>query len=177
MKEAMYCVCGFSAHSGNKLAKHLGTHGCQSAYASLEEAERARNIPAGQEENFFIYSRDTGALQEKGEEKDEEQREDEDNVKNDTVEKEVVEKENIETDAEGEDKKESSEEKKTDEVENEGDKQPGPGGLLFGTLFKYMEEGEGEDVPVETSLAPERENSEVKTDENQTETNDIFYQE
>ena len=33
MKEVMYCVCGFSANSGNKLAKHLGTHGCQSAYA------------------------------------------------------------------------------------------------------------------------------------------------
>ena len=145
MKEVMYCVCGFSAHSGNKLAKHLGTHGCQSAYVSLEEAERARNIPAGQEDNFFIYSRDSGALQEKGEEKekekDEEQREDEDNVKNnDTVEKEVVEEEK---ETKEEDKVEPSEGKEIKEVENEEDKQPGPGGLLFGTLFKYMEEGEG----------------------------------
>ena len=58
MKEAMYCVCGFSTQSGNKLAKHLGNHGCQSAYASLEEAEKARIMPEGQEDNVSVFSRD-----------------------------------------------------------------------------------------------------------------------
>jgi len=42
MQEPMFCVCGFSAHSGNKLAKHIGTHGCKSAYPNLEEAVKAR---------------------------------------------------------------------------------------------------------------------------------------
>merc|ERR1712227_280044 len=42
MREPMYCVCGYSAHSGNKLAKHLGTHGCKSAYPSIQEANKAR---------------------------------------------------------------------------------------------------------------------------------------
>merc|ERR1719312_1311813 len=42
MQEPMFCVCGFSAHSGNKLAKHIGTHGCKSAYPNLEEAIKAR---------------------------------------------------------------------------------------------------------------------------------------
>ena len=45
MKKVMYCLCGTAYNSGNKLAKHLHIHGCQSAYASLEDAERARNIP------------------------------------------------------------------------------------------------------------------------------------
>ena len=43
MKKVMYCLCGTAYNSGNKLAKHLHIHGCQSAYASLEDAERARN--------------------------------------------------------------------------------------------------------------------------------------
>merc|ERR1711973_126772 len=97
LKEVMYCVCGFSANSGNKLAKHLGTHGCQSAYASLEDAERARNIPEGQEDKFFIYNRDCKDGREE--------------------EKEIG---------------------KAEEVRNEEGKQPGPGGLLFGTLFNYL---------------------------------------
>jgi len=42
MKEPMFCVCGYSAHSGNKLAKHLGSNSCKSAYPNLEEAVKAR---------------------------------------------------------------------------------------------------------------------------------------
>ena len=42
LSEPMFCVCGFSAHSGNKMAKHLGTHGCKSAYPSQEEADKAK---------------------------------------------------------------------------------------------------------------------------------------
>lgn len=40
LDKPMFCVCGFSANSGNKLAKHLGSHGCNSAYPSLEEAKK-----------------------------------------------------------------------------------------------------------------------------------------
>merc|ERR1719233_1128741 len=47
MQEPMFCVCGFSAHSGNKLAKHIGTHGCKSAYPNLEEAIKARVAGGG----------------------------------------------------------------------------------------------------------------------------------
>jgi hypothetical protein len=28
----LYCCCGFSSDSGNKIAKHLGRSGCRSAY-------------------------------------------------------------------------------------------------------------------------------------------------
>jgi len=42
MQEPMFCVCGYSAHSGNKLAKHLGSNGCKSAYPNLEEATKAK---------------------------------------------------------------------------------------------------------------------------------------
>jgi hypothetical protein len=31
----LYCCCGFSSDSGNKIAKHLGRSGCRSAYSSL----------------------------------------------------------------------------------------------------------------------------------------------
>eukprot|EP00092_Neocalanus_flemingeri_P037076 GFUD01040362.1.p1 GENE.GFUD01040362.1~~GFUD01040362.1.p1 ORF type:complete len:1387 (-),score=480.18 GFUD01040362.1:476-4636(-) len=49
MQEPMFCVCGYSAHSGNKLAKHLGSHGCKSAYPNLEEATKAKVEIAGGE--------------------------------------------------------------------------------------------------------------------------------
>ena len=41
-KELMYCVCGFSTNSGNKMAAHLARSGCRTAYPSAEEASRAR---------------------------------------------------------------------------------------------------------------------------------------
>jgi len=47
MQEPMFCVCGYSAHSGNKLAKHLGSNGCRSAYPNLEEANKAKVEVAG----------------------------------------------------------------------------------------------------------------------------------
>jgi len=49
MQEPMFCVCGYSAHSGNKLAKHLGTNGCKSAYPNLAEATKAKVESAGGE--------------------------------------------------------------------------------------------------------------------------------
>eukprot|EP00090_Calanus_glacialis_P030102 TRINITY_DN4841_c0_g1_i4.p1 TRINITY_DN4841_c0_g1~~TRINITY_DN4841_c0_g1_i4.p1 ORF type:complete len:1391 (+),score=553.03 TRINITY_DN4841_c0_g1_i4:337-4173(+) len=49
MQEPMFCVCGYSAHSGNKLAKHLGSNGCKSAYPNLEEATKAKVESAGGE--------------------------------------------------------------------------------------------------------------------------------
>merc|ERR1719154_969670 len=41
-KELMYCVCGFSTYSGNKMAAHLARSGCRTAYPSAEEAAKAR---------------------------------------------------------------------------------------------------------------------------------------
>ena len=167
----MYCVCGFSAHSGNKLAKHLGTNGCRSVYPSLEEAERARNIPEGQEDNFFIYSRNTEAQQPQegsteeekqtpGESLDEAFDKVEDKMDTDTGEKEVetVTSEEGEVESPG-DQNRTEEEGDNDE---QGDKQPGPGGLLFGTLFSYMgdkteEEGGPQEAGAEdTAEAPDK---------------------
>ena len=34
LDQEMFCCCGFAATSGNKLAKHLASHGCRSAYPS-----------------------------------------------------------------------------------------------------------------------------------------------
>lgn len=42
LKEPMYCVCGYSAHSGMKLAKHIGRSGCQTAYPTIQEANKAK---------------------------------------------------------------------------------------------------------------------------------------
>ena len=41
-KEMMYCVCGFSTDSGNKMAAHLAKSGCRTAYPSEQEAAKAR---------------------------------------------------------------------------------------------------------------------------------------
>ena len=165
----MYCVCGFSANSGNKLARHLGTHGCQSAYASLEDAERARNIPEGQEDKFFFYSRDCGEARE--EETEIGKDEDNDKIKNVAVEKEVIEEENLGTKTEEEDDDvEISEGKKTEEARNGEERQPGPGGLLFGTLFNYLG-NEGEQVPPVGAQHSEWETSEVNTDETRIDAN------
>merc|ERR1719369_76796 len=56
MQEPMYCVCGYSAHSGNKLAKHLGTNGCKSAYPNLEEATKAKVESSSGEESRAVSS-------------------------------------------------------------------------------------------------------------------------
>ena len=152
LQEVMFCVCGFSAHSGNKLAKHLGTNGCQSVYPSLEEAERARNIPEGEEDNFFIYSRNTEGQQkhqeQEGSKEEDKQAQGESGDKpgeEDKMDTEEKDKEETEV-SEGE------EEEGANVGENEEDKPPGPGGLLFGTLFKYMEDKtEGEAGAEETT--------------------------
>jgi len=42
LDQRLYCVCGFSCFSGNKMAKHLGSSGCKTAYPSLESAGEGR---------------------------------------------------------------------------------------------------------------------------------------
>jgi len=42
LKDAMFCVCGFSSTSGMKLAKHLITNGCRSVYPNEESAKDAQ---------------------------------------------------------------------------------------------------------------------------------------
>ena len=116
----MYCVCGFSAHSGNKLAKHLGTNGCRSVYPSLEEAERARNIPEGQEDNFFIYSRDIEAQQQQPEESNEEEKQEDSVEKPDDKEEDKMDTaEKDETEAREEGEVESKEDQNKTEEEGE----------------------------------------------------------
>ena len=151
----MYCVCGFSAHSGNKLAKHLGTNGCQSVYPSLEEAQRARNIPEGQEDNFFIYSRNTETQQQTP--VDEPVDKDEEKMDTGSGEKEV------ETDAREEGEVENTGDQE-EEGDNDEDKQPGPGGLLFGTLFNYMaDKTEGDGGPQEAGAEDTEESDDKLT--------------
>ena len=157
MKEAMYCVCGFSTQSGNKLAKHLGNHGCQSAYASLEEAEKARIMPEGLEDNLSVFKRDI-----KEDEKMEEDRDDNDkcNVEDESVVKEVSEEDEMQTKASKE------------EDDKEKDVPPGPGGLLFGTLFKYMEEKHEEELGTENQTGELLEAGETGQDERKEELQD-----
>ena len=147
MKEAMYCVCGFSTQSGNKLAKHLGNHGCQSAYASLEEAEKARIMPEGREDNVSVLTRDmkTGLQGEKEQGNNDDN--DKKNVEGDSVAKDVAEGDKIETKATKEEYE--AETSNTEQNDKEKDMPPGPGGLLFGTLFKYMEEKHEEELGTE----------------------------
>ena len=160
MKEAMYCVCGFSTQSGNKLAKHLGNHGCQSAYASLEEAEKARIMPEGLGDNVSVFSRDikTGLQGEKMEE----DRDDNDkcDVEDESEVKELDEEDEMQTKASKE------------EDDKEKDVPPGPGGLLFGTLFKYMEEKHEEELGTENQNGELLEAGETGKDERKEELQD-----
>ena len=71
LEQEMHCVCGFATKSGdflvfysplckfaesnlffsgNKLAKHLGSNGCMSAYPSKEEAQKAKLAVEGEED-------------------------------------------------------------------------------------------------------------------------------
>jgi len=42
LDEEMYCICGFCTKSGNRMAKHLATQSCSTAYGSLEAAGEGR---------------------------------------------------------------------------------------------------------------------------------------
>merc|ERR1719186_1087704 len=42
LDEEMYCICGFCTKSGNRMAKHLATQGCSTAYGTLESAGEGR---------------------------------------------------------------------------------------------------------------------------------------
>ncbi|CAB4066601.1 POGZ [Lepeophtheirus salmonis] len=41
LDDEIFCVCGFSTISGNKMAKHMGIFGCKSAYPNKETAIKA----------------------------------------------------------------------------------------------------------------------------------------
>jgi len=42
LESPVFCCCGYTTTSGNKMAKHLSTYGCWSSYPSLEAAGSAR---------------------------------------------------------------------------------------------------------------------------------------
>lgn len=151
LSEQMFCVCGFSTHSGNKMAKHLGTHGCKSAYPSQEEAFKAKVEKGGKKPDGL----DKADFANKEENPSDMEKEDEENIqkRDDATTKDL---ESGEVGTEKESKPEGNLDKKmeknaeksptectdTDENEKEAidERPPGPGGLLFGTFFNYMGE-------------------------------------
>jgi len=44
LDQDIYCCCGWHTQSGNKMARHLATRGCKSAYPNKEEAEKAKRV-------------------------------------------------------------------------------------------------------------------------------------
>lgn len=152
--ELMFCVCGFSSNSGNKMAGHLARSGCSSAYPSLEEAGRAK------------LGGDTDNCQEAAVNNDEHGITETEEIKDEVgkifdVSVEVSEERNkIEENNEseklyslGKEEEETSQQKespeaeksRTEEKSKDGDEQaPASGGILFGTFFNYMNQKEEE---------------------------------
>lgn len=147
----MFCVCGFSTHSGNKMAKHLGTHGCKSAYPSQEEAFKAKVEKGGKKSDGLdkadLASKEDNPSDMEKEDKEHIQKRD-DATKKDVesgevgTEKESKSEGNIEKKMEKNAEESPTESTDTDENEKEAiaENLPGPGGLLFGTFFNYMGE-------------------------------------
>jgi len=179
LEQEMHCVCGFATKSGNKLAKHLGSNGCMSAYPSKEEAQKARLAVEGEEDEAMEEEVEEEA--EEGEGKDEQQKHEEEEafkkqcktspkkVGKQPSPKKLAEKEEnrsgSEAVEEADEKGATSEAKdKTGEGEKgeEDEESPKTGGmLLFGTLFKYMDKDKEDGVEKNTEL----ETSKAKTDE------------
>ena len=146
--ELMFCVCGFSSNSGNKMAGHLARSGCSSAYPSPEEAGRAKL--GGDTDNCLeaTVNNDEHGITETEEIKDdvsvevsEERNKIEENNESEKV--YSLGKEEEETSQQ----KESPEPEKsrTEEKSKDGDEQaPASGGILFGTFFNYMNQKEEE---------------------------------
>merc|ERR1712130_535418 len=76
LEQEMHCVCGFATKSGNKLAKHLGSNGCMSAYTSREEAKKAKLVVEGEEEDEAMEEGEEEEVDEEGD-KDEQQKHEE----------------------------------------------------------------------------------------------------
>jgi len=179
LEQEMHCVCGFATKSGNKLAKHLGSNGCMSAYPSKEEAQKAKLVVEGEEDEAMEEEVEEEA--ELGGDKDEQQKHEEEEafkkqcktspkkVGKQPSPKKLAEKEEnrsgSEAVEEAEEKGATSEaNNKTGEGEKgeEDEESPKTGGmLLFGTLFKYMDKDKEDGVEKNTEL----ETSKAKTDE------------
>ena len=144
--------------AGNKLAKHLATNGCMSAYPSKEEAQKAKLVVDGEEEEAM---EEVGEEKRADEEKDDQQKREEEeeafkkqcktSPRKDEKEKSSHEKTSEEEERKSEavnevkDEKEKASEEVTNnpsekEKAGEDEETPKSGGmLLFGTLFKYMD--------------------------------------
>jgi len=152
LEEAIYCCCGFSTNSGNKMAKHLGTHGCKSAYPTLEEANKARVDSKGSGKVFEEKSRDLSEKNDTASEnvdtEDEKETKESESKSNEDTDNEnsEAETENKEEDATDKGRKQDEDKEKQDEEPGvDDDKQPGPGGLLFGTFLNNMEKNKDGD--------------------------------
>jgi len=178
IREPMYCVCGYSAHSGNKLAKHLGTHGCKSAYPTIQEANKARVDVEGSENTNNAVNTNEDNVRDEPEKNDTASEnmdtEDEKESKEaDTNSNELSENENSEAETE----KKDAEAKTDDEKEQEEDDKPGPGGILFGTFFNNMEKSKTNDDEEDTGTSKiddetERKDEETKDNDNEKDDTD-----
>ena len=146
--ELMFCVCGFSSNSGNKMAGHLARSGCSSAYPTLEEAGRAK------------LGGDTDNCLEAAVNNDEHDITETEEIKDDVSVEVSEERNKIEENNEsekvyslGKEEEETSQQKespepeksRTEEKSKDGDEQaPASGGILFGTFFNYMNQKEEE---------------------------------
>ena len=173
--ELMYCICGFSSKSGNKMAGHLARSGCTSSYPSQDEASRARVGDGDRdtpEEATVIKDKTsedkTNEEMETGDNKNEDGEEvsDPDQVSNETEkENQTVscsengkesdtnpnengkkEKDaNTNEEVEKEKEKDPNEEEEGEKKKDDDDQAPAAaGGILFGTLFDYMNQKEEE---------------------------------
>ena len=124
-------------------------------------------MPEGLEDNVSVFSRDI----KKGLQGEKEQGNNDDNDKNnvegDSVAKDVAEGDKIETKATKEEYE--AETSNTDQNDKEKHMPPGPGGLLFGTLFKYMEEKHEEELGTENQNGELLEAGETGKDERKEE--------
>ena len=155
--ELMFCVCGFSSNSGNKMAGHLARSGCSSAYPSLEEARRAKvggdtdncqeaAVAVNNDEHGITETEETkdevGKIFDVGVEVSEERNKVEGNERNESEkvhspEKEEGTSQQVETP--------EPEKSRTEVKSKDGDEQapaPASGGILFGTFFNYMNQKE-----------------------------------
>ena len=205
LEQEMHCVCGFATKSGNflvffphlaeinlifsgnKLAKHLGSNGCMSAYPSKEEAQKARLAVEGEEDEAMEEEVEEEA--EEGEGKDEQQKHEEEEAfkkqcktspkkvgKKPSPQK-LVEQEGNRSGSEAVEKadekgptSEANDRSVEGEKREEAEESPKTGGgmLLFGTLFKYMdkdkEDGVEKNAGLETSKAKVDEGNNRKED-------------
>ena len=155
--ELMFCVCGFSSNSGNKMAGHLARSGCSSAYPSLEEAGRAKvggdtdncqEAAVNNDEHGITETEETkdevGKLFDVGVEVSEERNKVEENN-----ESEIVQSLETEEDTSQLIETPDPETIRTEVKSKDGDEQaPASGGILFGTFFNYMKQKE-EDSEIE----------------------------